>query len=46
MAKIGGFIVLLLIVALLGGTTFLAFWDIPPPSARVERTLPDDQFPR
>lgn len=46
MAKISGFIVLLLIAALAGGTVYLAFWDIPPPSAKVVRTLPDDQFPR
>ncbi len=46
MVKIGGFISLLLIAALMGGVLYLAFWDIPPPSATVERTLPDSQFPR
>ena len=46
MAKFGGFLFLLIIAAVAGGTAFLAFYDIPPPSAKVERTLPDDQFPR
>lgn len=46
MVKFGGFIVLLIMAAVVGGTVYLAFWDIPPPSAKVVRTLPDDQFPR
>ena len=46
MAKLGGFLLLTLLVAALGGTAFLAIWDIPPPTAKVERTLPDDKFPR
>jgi len=31
---------------LIGGAAFLAGWDIPPPSAKVEKTLPDDRFPK
>lgn len=46
MVKLGGFLVLLIMAAVGGGALYLAFWDIPPPSARVERTLPDSQFPR
>jgi len=46
MAKLGGFLFLLIIILLLGGTAFLAVWDIPPPTATVERTLPDNKFPR
>lgn len=46
MAKLGGFLFLLILTAMAGVTVYLAFWDIPPPSAKVERTLPDDQFPR
>jgi hypothetical protein len=30
----------------LGGGMFLATWEIPPPTARVERILVVDQFPR
>lgn len=46
MAKFGGFLFLLIIAVIAGGTAYLAFFDIPPPSAMVERTLPDNQFPR
>ncbi|MEM9627678.1 MAG: hypothetical protein AAGA21_15685 [Pseudomonadota bacterium] len=46
MAKFGGILFLTLLVLALGGTAFLAVWDIPPPTAKVERILPDDKFPR
>ena len=46
MAKLGGLLLLMVVVLVLGGTAFLAVWDIPPPTASVERTLPDDRFPR
>ena len=35
-----------LLLAILGGIVFLASWDIPAPFQRIERTLPDDRFPR
>ncbi len=34
--------VLVLIVA--GGGIFLATWDIPAPTARVEKTIPNDRL--
>ncbi len=46
MAKLGGFLLLTLLGLALGGTAFLAVWDIPPPTAKVEHTLSDDKFPR
>ncbi len=46
MAKFGGMLLLALMVLLLGGTAFLAVWDIPPPTSEFERTLPDSRFPR
>ena len=46
MAKLGGLLLLTLVVLLLGGTAFLAVWDIPPPTSKVEQILPDDAFPR
>lgn len=46
MAKLGGFLLLMIVAVVLGGTAFLAVWDIPPPTAKVERTLPDSKFPR
>jgi hypothetical protein len=35
-----------LVILVLGGGVFLATWDIPPPTVQVERTLPDERFPR
>jgi hypothetical protein len=34
------------VVVLVGGAIFFATWDIPPPSAKVEKVLPNDRFPR
>ena len=34
------------LLVLAGGALFLAAWDIPPPSAEVERIIPNDRFPR
>lgn len=46
MSTINRVLLVLLVVMFLGGTVFLVTWDIPPPTSRVERVLPDDQFPR
>ena len=35
-----------LLVVLLGGVLFLVTWDIPPPTARIERPIPDERQPR
>jgi small neutral amino acid transporter SnatA (MarC family) len=35
-----------LMVAILGGAAFLMVWDIPAPSAHVERVIPDAKFPK
>jgi hypothetical protein len=46
MSSINRILVAVLLVLVLGGTVFLVTWDIPPPTARVERVLPNGQFPR
>lgn len=46
MSTINRLLIVLLLVLVLGGTMFLVTWEIPPPTSRVERVLPDDQFPR
>jgi hypothetical protein len=46
MSTINRMLLVLLLVLVLGGAVFLVTWDIPPPTARVERVVPDDQFPR
>lgn len=39
-------ILALVIVVLVGGTAFLMVWNIPAPTARVEKVIPDARFPR
>lgn len=39
-------IFLTLLVLVIGGGAFLAMWEIPAPTATVEKILPDDRFPR
>ena len=46
MSTINRILLVLLVVIVLGGTVFLVTWEIPPPTSRVERVLPDNQFPR
>jgi len=38
--------VAVLVVIVLGGGVFLMLWDIPAPTARVEKVIPDARFPR
>ncbi len=46
MSTINRILVGVLLAVVLGGTVFLVTWDIPPPTARVEHVVPNDQFPR
>ncbi len=41
MAKI---ILIVVAVVIVGGVAFLATWDMPPPTATVEKTIPNDRF--
>ncbi|MBD87556.1 MAG: hypothetical protein CMM34_04785 [Rhodospirillaceae bacterium] len=34
-----------LVFFLIGGTIFLFTWDIPPPSAPIEKVIPNERFP-
>ena len=43
--RVLGFLVLLIIVVLLGGAVFLAYWDIPARTSTVEKVLPNERFP-
>jgi hypothetical protein len=38
--------VALVVLVLIGGGVYLAFWDIPAPKTPVEKVLPNDRFPR
>lgn len=46
MTRLSMGLILLVLAILLGGGTYLAFWDIPAPSAIVEKTISDDRFPK
>jgi hypothetical protein len=46
MSTINRVLLLLLLVLVLGGGVFLVTWEMPPPTARVERVVPDGQLPR
>ncbi|MDX9859360.1 MAG: hypothetical protein RBS99_00445 [Rhodospirillales bacterium] len=39
-------VVLAVLVVMVGGAVFLATWDIPAPTAAVEKVIPNDRFPR
>ena len=43
MSKLYRVLLFLLLIALAGGAVFLASWDIPPPSAPVEKVIPNDR---
>jgi len=36
----------LILIGLAGGALFLTYWDIPAPTTKVEKTLPDARFPK
>lgn len=38
------FLVALVLLLLVGGTIFLATWDIPAPDGEIERIIPNDRF--
>ncbi len=38
------FLILLVLIVIIGGTAFLATWDMPPPSAVTEKVIPNDRF--
>ncbi|BAE52731.1 hypothetical protein amb3927 [Paramagnetospirillum magneticum AMB-1] len=46
MNKIAGLLVALLLAVIVGGGLFLSTWDPPPPSAKIEKVIPDARFPR
>jgi len=38
------YLFLLVGLVILGGVAFLATWDMPPPTAKVEKVIPNDRF--
>jgi hypothetical protein len=46
MGKLTVALVIIIALALLGGMAFLALWNPPPPSAPVEKVIPNERFPK
>ncbi len=46
MKRMSRIVFLAVLAALVGGAVFVATWDIPAPVATMEKTIPDDRFPR
>ncbi|KAF0119145.1 MAG: Uncharacterized protein FD149_212 [Rhodospirillaceae bacterium] len=44
MQRLSRILVVLILAILLGAIGFLATWDIPPPTARVEKAIPYERF--
>ena len=44
MAKVLVAVAVVVVLVLVGGGIFLATWDIPAPSAAVEKVIPDARF--
>lgn len=44
MSKLARLILVVLVVALVGAGIFLATWDIPAPTAPVEKVIPNDRL--
>lgn len=46
MKNISTFIFVVVGALIVGGGAFLATWDIPAPVKKVERTIPNENFPK
>ncbi len=46
MKKLSTLVFVLVVAIVVGGGVFLATWDIPAPVNNVERTIPNDKFPK
>ena len=46
MSRLHRVIAIAALVVVAGAAVFLMTWEIPPPSAKVEKVLSDERFPR
>ncbi len=46
MFRLSRVLLVCVLLALVAGAIFFAVSDIPPPSAKVEKVIPDDRLPR
>lgn len=45
MSKLAGLLVILVLAIMVGGGIFLATFDLPPPTAKIEKVIPDERLP-
>ncbi len=46
MGKVVLVLLAVVVIAVIGGLGWLAFWDIPAPNQPIERVIPDARFPK
>ncbi len=46
MGRVSLLLVIVFVLAVVGGGLFLAYWHLPVPSTPVEKVLPDARFPK
>jgi Na+/H+ antiporter NhaC len=46
MSTIQRLLLLVTVFVVVGGVVFLMTWDIPPPTAHIERVIPDEKLPK
>ncbi len=46
MRKSSLLLIFIILGVLAGGAVYLATWEIPPPTVKVEKVLSDERFPR
>lgn len=39
-------VTVMLVVVVVGGIAALSMWDIPAPTNKIEKVIPDERFPR
>ncbi len=44
MSSLTRIVAVLLLIVVIGGIAALAMWDIPAPSSKVEKVIPDERF--
>jgi len=46
MGKAAIVLIVVVVLAVAGGLVALSYWDIPAPTSRVDKVLPDARFPK
>jgi Flp pilus assembly protein CpaB len=46
MTRIALILIAIVAIVAIGGAVFLSTWDIPPPTAHVEKVVPNERLPK